>query len=381
MEPKNIAAIKESLGEWHKLDLILNRISRNLKKRGSQLEKERGELEAVIAAVNDAILAVDREMNIRYYNAALALFFDQKEGGVLGRNLKEVIRNHPIIEAFQKALKEQKPQRMETELELSMDPTSHFFEVSISPFFDEKKTRARGAVAVFHDMTEYKRIGKVRMDFVANASHELKTPLTSVRGYLSPIRESCGDKPDLKEVFQVVENNLDRLERLISDLLELSKIESMEVIPKQDMDIPPVTENILAQLQSPIQAKNQKVSVVYDVAQFVCNRELLEHIMINLIENAVKYCPRESNIRLRWGLKKDHVFFSVKDNGPGIESHHQGRLFERFYRIREESTQNIKGTGLGLSIVRHSVQKLGGTVDIKSAPGLGSEFLCYFPSR
>ncbi len=376
---KNSPVIRESQGEWYQLDMVLNRISRDLRKRKAELEKERGELEAVIATANDAILAVDRDMNIRYYNGAMSLFFDQKEEGKWGHNLREVIRNSPIIETFQKALKERSPQRIQTELELSRDSAIHFFEVSISPFFDEKKIRTRGAVAIFHDMTEYKRIGKVRMDFVANASHELKTPLTSIQGYLDHIRESCLDKSHLNEAFEVVDNNLNRLSRLINDLLELSKIESAEVIQKYKLQVSEATENVLSQLQSSIQRKKHHLSIVYDVTELTTNRDILEQIMTNLMENAIKYCPDSSDIKLRWGVRNNHMFFSIKDNGPGIESHHQGRLFERFYRVRNEINQNTKGTGLGLSIVRNSMQKLGGTVDVKSVPGLGSEFICYFP--
>ncbi len=141
---KNNPVIGESWGEWYQLDRVLNKISRDLKKRKAELEKERGELEAVIAAANDAILAVDRDMNIRYYNGALSLFFDQKEEETLGHNLREVIRNSPIIEAFQRALKERTPQRIQTELEFSRDSSLHFFEISISPFFDEKKSVPTG---------------------------------------------------------------------------------------------------------------------------------------------------------------------------------------------------------------------------------------------
>lgn len=370
--------IGEKWDEWCQLDGTLNKVSRDLKKRKAQLEKERGELEAVIAAANDAILAVDRDMNIRYYNGALSLFFDQKEEESLGRNLMEVIRNGPIIEAFQRGLKEHIPQRIQTEMEFSGDSTVHFFEVSISPFFDEKKTRVHGAVAIFHDMTEHKRIGKVRMDFVANASHELKTPLTSIQGYMDHIKESCQEKSHLNEAFEVVENNLNRLSRLINDLLQLSKIESAEAVKKEKFQVSEITENILLQLQSSIKNKKHQLSTIYDVKELVTNREVLEQIIINLIENAIKYCPDFSNIRLHWGVKNHCVFFSIKDNGPGIESHHQGRLFERFYRVRDERNRKIEGTGLGLSIVRNSMQKLGGTVDVKSVPGLGSEFICYF---
>lgn len=371
--------IKESRGEWFQLDLALNKISKDLKRKKADVEKERGELEAVITAANDAILAVDKDMNIRYYNAPMALFFDQKEEGNWGRKLKEVIRNQNIIEAVERAVKEKKTQRVQTSQELSIDSTVHYFEISISPFLDEKKNKTRGAVAIFHDITEHKKIEKVRMDFVANASHELKTPLTSIQGYLDFIKQNLANQNELSEAFQVVDNNLSRLNRLISDLLELSKIESAESVLKENLETKVVTDQIIHDLKSNIEEKKHNVSKNFDASLVLTNKDLLEHVMVNLIENAIKYCPESSEIKIKWGQTDQYVFFSVKDNGPGIESYHQGRLFERFYRVRDEKNQHAKGTGLGLSIVRNTMQKLGGSVDVKSAPGLGSEFICYFP--
>ena len=234
-------------------------------------------------------------------------------------------------------------------------------------------------MALFHDITEHKRIGKVRMDFVANASHELKTPLTSIHGYLDHIKESCLDKPGLKGVFEVVENNLNRLGRLINDLLQLSKIETAGVIQKKEVQVLEVTEDILTQLQSSIQNRKHHISTKYDVKVLKTNRDILEQVITNLIDNAIKYCPESSEIKIHWGYGKSSVFFSVKDNGPGIESYHQGRLFERFYRVRDSVSHQTEGTGLGLSIVRNSMEKLKGAVDVKSVPGLGSEFICHFP--
>lgn len=376
---KQGAVIEESRGEWYQLDLNLNKISKDLKRRKADLEKERGELEAVITAANDAVLAIDKDMNIRYYNSPMAVFFDQKDEGIWGRKLKEVIRNQNIIEAFQLVLDEKKSHRVQIVQNLNIDSSSHYYQLSLSPFFDEKKTKIRGAVAIFHDITEHKKTEKIRMDFVANASHELKTPLTSIQGYMNYIRENSQDKTQLKEAFEIVENNVNRLNHLISDLLELSKIESSELGALQEVEIPQLTEDLISQLKDQIVFKGHDLVYSCDLPVLHSSKELLEHIFINIVENAIKYCPPSSKIRIQWGVSGKMGFLSVKDNGPGIESFHQGRLFERFYRVRDEANQNIKGTGLGLSIVRNSMSKLGGTVDVKSAPGLGTEFICYFP--
>ncbi len=378
---KNQQVIKESRGEWYLLDLNLNKISKDLKRKKAEIEKERGELEAIITAANDPVLAIDQAMNIRYYNAPMALFFDQKEEGHWGKPLKEVIRNHNITEAFQKALVEQKSQWLQTTHELSADSATHHYKISISPFLDEEKLKSHGAVAIFHDITELKKLEKVRVDFVANASHEFKTPLTSIQGYLNLIKDSCKNIEGTKEAFTTVENNLNRLNRLVSDLLQLSKIEATETLAHSEVNIQSLTESIVEDLKSSIEEKKHHLTLKYDFESFDSNPELIEHILTNLLENAIKYCSEGSEIRVHWGMKDKMVSLSVKDNGPGIESYHQARIFERFFRVRDEKTQFIKGTGLGLSIVRHALQKLGGAVDLKSAPGMGSDFICYFPLK
>lgn len=373
--------IRESRGEWYQLDLALGKIAKDLNRKKAEVKKERGELEAVISAANDAILAVDRDMNIRYYNAPMAVFFDQPEEEIWGRRLTEVIRNQNIIEAIEKSLKTRASERVQTSHELSIDSTTHYFQLSVSPFFDEQKNKTRGAVAIFHDITEHKKVDKVRMDFVANASHELKTPLTSIQGYLDVIRSSGTKDPQVNEAFKIVDNNLSRLNRLISDLLKLSKVEAAEAVAVESLQSHLVTEEVLIPLRELINQKKHNVSMPTQDIQVVANRELLDHVITNIVENAVKYCPPGSDIKISWGVRGSYTYMSVKDNGPGIESYHQGRLFERFYRVRDEKNQHAKGTGLGLSIVKNTMQAMEGTVDVKSAPGLGTEFICYFPNK
>ena len=379
LSPKRSEPIKENRGEWYQLDLLLNKIWRDLKRKKDDVAKERGELEAVITAATDAILAVDKDMNIRYYNAPMAILFDQKDEGNWGRKLKEVIRSQKIIEGFEKAFRLKVSQQVEASQELAADASLHHFQVSISPFVDDKKQKVRGAVAIFHDISEHKKLDKVRMDFVANASHELKTPLTSIQGYIDFIKTSCKGQSELGEAFEVVESNIERLGQTIQDLLELSRIEAAENAATTEVDTLAVTEDVMRRIESRFSKKNQELIFRYQAKNIVANGDLLQHVLTNLIENANKYCGEGAQIKVNWGENPEAWTLSVKDNGPGIESYHQGRLFERFYRVRDEQTKGVKGTGLGLSIVRHCMLKMGGIVDIKSAPGLGTEFICYFP--
>ncbi|MCJ8277701.1 MAG: ATP-binding protein [Bdellovibrionales bacterium] len=264
--------------------------------------------------------------------------------------------------------------------ELAIDSSLHYFDISISPLFNDKRSKSRGAVAIFHDITEHKKTEKVRMDFVANASHELKTPVTSVKGYLDIIKMKADpEDSDLKMAFEVIDKNIFRLNRLVSDLLDLSKIESSDEIEKEVIHVQELTENILGELNSQWKSKDHDIETIFEIESLPANRDYIEQTLINLIENAIKYCPEKSKIRIRWCNSESGYCLSVKDNGPGIESYHQGRLFERFYRVRDEESQQTQGTGLGLSIVRHAMQKQGGYVDLKSTPGLGTDFVCMFP--
>ena len=389
MRKKALPPLEESRGEWYSLDLALNKINRDLKKRKADVVRERSELEALVSSANDAILAIDEKKNIRYYNGPMSAFLEQKEEGSWGKTLQSVIRNQSVLEAFDRALATGEVQRIEFSHQMALDSSIRFFDVSISALINDRKNRTFGAVAIFHDITEHKKVEKVRMDFVANASHELKTPLTSIKGYLTMLRDQIASErgeqvpsAQVTTTFEVMEKNLNRLNQLVSDLLNLTKIESSEVTGSEQIFTEDVTESIVQELSAQWQPKNQTLTRIYDCEQVAASRDYLEQVLINLLENAIKYCGEGAEIRIRWWQANDNIVLSVKDTGPGIESYHLGRLFERFYRVRDdERVQQASGTGLGLSIVRHAMLKQGGEVDVKSAPGLGTEFLCYFPNQ
>ena len=372
--------LKEEKGEWYQLDLLLNKINRDIKRGKADVERERGELEALVSAANDAILAVDMEQNIRYYNAPMAMLLDQKEEGSWGKTLKDVFRSPGVLSAFDKTLNLGRVEKVQLSHQLNMDSSHHYFNVSISPLRDEKKNKVHGAIAIFHDITEQKKTEKLRIDFVANASHELKTPVTSIQGYLSLLKGKVGADEETQKTFDVIEKNVKRLNALVGDLLQLTKMEESEDLAKENINTLEITESIFSELEPLWKARQQTLHVVSESPSVFANRPCLEQTLINLVSNAIKYCQNEAEIRVTWEKSENGYILRVKDNGPGIESYHMGRLFERFYRVRElEQSVQVKGTGLGLAIVRHAMLNQGGTVDVKSAPGLGTEFICFFP--
>jgi len=383
---KNFAPISGDQGEWFELDLGLTRMNRELARRRSEIDLERGELGALLSATSDPTLAIDEKNNIRYCNLALVELTELPEEDLIEKPLRQVFQNHELDQALNRARKTKTLVKVQLKSRLSSIHPLRHYSLSLSPMGDHKKLKGH-VVVVFHDITEQKRVEKVRMDFVANASHELKTPMTSAKGYLSMIKshkedESSERDPVLARSIQGLEKNLVRLQNLVSDLLQLSKVEGRDELPSAFIDPEYLTESLVEELASQWRSKRQRIECRYDIESVWGNEELIEKIILNLVGNAIKYSHDSCLIKIHWFSKGNHALLSVKDNGPGIESYHLNRIFERFYRVRDgRENLEIEGTGLGLSIVRHCVLAHGGGVDVKSAPGLGTEFLCTFPKK
>jgi two-component system phosphate regulon sensor histidine kinase PhoR len=233
-----------------------------------------------------------------------------------------------------------------------------------------------GAVlAVFVDVTELRRLEAVRRDFVANASHELRTPLTVVRAAAETLRH-VADNPDKQEHFiELIEHNADTLERLIADMLELARIESGEMkLHVEPVQLASAVHAVTAQHAH--RADLKRITLVNEAADIAvrADRRVLEHVLDNLIDNALKYCPEGSFVRIQSSVADTIVRVSVVDNGPGIGFEHIDRIFERFYRVDTGRSRALGGTGLGLSIVKHFVEAMGGTVSVESRVGVGSTF-------
>jgi two-component system phosphate regulon sensor histidine kinase PhoR len=233
-----------------------------------------------------------------------------------------------------------------------------------------------GVLAVFVDVTELRRLESIRRDFVANASHELRSPLTTVRAAAETLRTVDNDQEAAERFIELIQRNAERLANLIDDLLELSRIESRDLrLDMEELDLSTVAERTISQHAHRAQLKTIEVSHDFSDAPHVrADRRALEHILGNLIDNALKYCPEGAQVRMSAAPEPTRVRVFVSDTGPGIASEHQPRIFERFYRVDAGRSRELGGTGLGLSIVKHLVEALGGTVSVESRVGAGSTF-------
>jgi two-component system phosphate regulon sensor histidine kinase PhoR len=256
--------------------------------------------------------------------------------------------------------------------------------LSVAPLKDAESGEIFGAVGIFHDVTELKQAEQIRIEFVGNASHELRTPITSIKGYVETLKEDLKTKnyDGAEQFVGIISRNVDRLTFLVNDLLDLSALESGGELKKVQVSTQEVTEAALKQLETRRANRKQTVNVIDHVRTVMADSQRVEQVLLNLIDNAIKYTPEGRQIDVTWDLQGDDVILKVKDNGAGIAFEHQSRLFERFYRVDAGRSREQGGTGLGLAIVKHIMIKHGGSIRLVSEPGRGSgsEFICTFPN-
>ena len=229
-----------------------------------------------------------------------------------------------------------------------------------------------GAIFVVRDITKIRHLERVRRDFIANISHELRTPITTILMNVEALMdESIDDR-----FVNAIHRNADRLSLLVNGLLDLSRIESGDVeLTLQQLELLPLVDRVCGALDSLVQKKQQRLEVdIPDGCLAVVDVQAIEQILTNLVSNAIKYAPTTSVIVIRTRLQGEHLVIEVEDNGQGISLKHQKRLFERFYRVDKGRSRDEGGTGLGLAIVRHLVEAMGGEVGVRSAKPHGSIF-------
>ena len=243
-----------------------------------------------------------------------------------------------------------------------------------------------GAVVVLNDVTRLKRLEAVRRDFVANVSHELKTPVTSIKGFAETLEDGALDDPETARRFVgIIVGQADRLNSIIADLLSLSTLEQREGesrLTLEDADICEVMRVAVEVCEPKAQAKGIGITVACAACLLPSvNMPLLEQAVVNLVDNAVKYSPEGSAVEVGLTETADEVVVFVVDQGPGVPREHLPRLFERFYRVDKARSRDLGGTGLGLAIVKHIAQAHGGSVSVDSVVGRGSTFRIHVPKR
>ena len=371
---------KEPYGEWSQLESSLENIRKDLRTKTENLRLEREELATLMGAISDAILAVDTEGVPLFFNTRFAVLFGNGDP-LQSRTIRlwEMFRAPEILDAFKAALQEAKTASVKAIALEEVKGSKRFFSLSVAPL-RKGSGDVYGAVGVFHDVTELKAAEQIRIDFVANVSHELRTPLTAIKGYTDTlVQDALEGKPVSGDFLAVVARNTDRLISLISDLLDLSSLESTDIMQKSQVNTTEITARVLKQLGSSFADKKQIIEAKVNVPMVTVDPSRLEQVLVNLLDNASKYTPQGGKIEITWDNEDREIVLRVRDNGPGIPAEHHSRLFERFYRVDKARSREQGGTGLGLAIVKHILQRHGGSVSVESQIGHGSVFICRFP--
>ena len=365
--------------EFGQLATKLNRLSQDLDNRMTKLSESHERQATVLGGMLEGVIAVDRRERVVFANAAAARIFDFRPGMVEGRRLLEVVRNHTLDEAVTAALATRQPQRFESTQE-SGDKMSVAIQATPLP-----GDPCPGVVLVMHETTELRRLESLRRDFVANVSHELKTPLSSIKAYAETLRNGALSDPQASVTFvERIQEQADRLHHLILDMLSLARIESdQEVFEIGSVSVEEVVEACLAAYRPA--ADGKKIQLVAEPQTADCHvqadPEGLREILDNLVDNAIKYTPESGRVIVRWrameeaGVEGGKVAtIEVEDTGIGISPDALPRVFEQFYRVDKARSRELGGTGLGLAIVKHLAQSFGGGVFARSQSGRGSTF-------
>ncbi len=345
----------------------LNRMAEELEAAVGALAAERSRFEAVLESMDEGVIALNARQQLTMINrAALGLLSLSTEHD--GSTLAERIPIPTLHELVGRALAGQPDRR---EFETLTSPPRQILAYA-SPLRSQQ-----GAVVVMHDVTEIRRLERIRRDFVANVSHELRTPVSIIRLNAETLLDGALERPEVARKFLEAQmRNADRLAALVSDLLEISRIEAgtYEIHP-DFIRVAPIVERIVESVQQIAEEKTLKITCeVPAELRAWADVQALEHVLLNLVDNAVKYTPAGGQIKVRARAEGERVRIEVEDNGPGIEPRHRARIFERFYRVDKGRSREVGGTGLGLAIVKHLAESMDGSVGVGPATPQGSIF-------
>jgi two-component system phosphate regulon sensor histidine kinase PhoR len=358
----------------------LNQMASQLDNRIKTIINQRNELETVLSSMREGVVAFDNRERIISMNRAASVLFECDPVECEDRNIQEVVRNLPLQQFIRKAISGREPE--EDDIVLYQNGEK-ILNLKSSPLLDAGQEQI-GTLVVINDVTQLRRLENMRKDFVANVSHEIKTPLTAIKGFVETLHRGGVDKPEEAERFLgIIQKHVDRLSSIIDDLLSLSKIEQEDERQTIQFELKPIRDIFRSAVQicrSKAEEKNIDINIsCEEELTSYFDPTLLEQAVVNLLDNAIKYSEPNSAIHLRASLNDAEVKIMVEDQGIGIAKKHLPRLFERFYRVDKARSRKMGGTGLGLAIVKHITQAHGGQVTVKSTLGRGSTFTIHLP--
>ncbi|MBF0490578.1 MAG: PAS domain-containing protein [Candidatus Omnitrophica bacterium] len=371
-----VLAPSDRLGD---VALNINELAQEIQRRLQEMTNEKEKLEAILSNMAEGVLVISAQERLLHLSPRFLDMFEVRSQDWSKKYYWEIIANQTINESIREAITHKKVLRRNITL---VHPQEIFFTVLISPVMDASGV-LMSVVAVFHDVTEFKKYERLRTEFVANVSHELKTPLTSIKGFVETLQAGAiDDKTHALRFLDIIAKQTRRLEDLVQDLLILSSLESKDVkMNFIQSGVASVISSVVLMKKKQMEEQGQtlEVDIAPDLPFILMDTQRMEQVFLNLLDNAVKFTPAGGKIKIKAGIEKRHIRVDIIDNGPGISSENLSRIFERFFRADKSRNQETGGTGLGLSIVKHIVEAHQGTVNVESTLGRGASFSVYLP--
>ena len=356
--------------------VIVYPLNKFLKSKDEEKSTEQIELRKILLHTTEGIIAFDREGKIALINPAAK------------RLLKISPEDNSFEDIFRKYDKNINMEKIiyldnwtSTTQKVLVDGIT--LNVLFSPFRDKKDIPA-GVIAFIPDIIEHERLDNMRKEFVADVSHELKTPITSIMGYSDTLLEGDYDEKTQKEFLGVIASEARRMAKLVTDLLELSRIDSnKKKVKKESFDLGKMVKESQAKLAIEIKKKKHQVEnfVTADVPPVFADKDDIQRVVLNILTNSIKYTPEGGLIKIYVGFVYNDAYIKIIDNGIGISEEDLNRIFERFYRVDKARSREFGGSGLGLSIAKEILDKNGGSIDIKSKLGEGTEVVIKVPTK
>lgn len=346
-----------------------------------EVESKNIQLKSIVKSISHGILAIDIEGNVLLINKeAKEMIKADLSTKVEGRNINAVIKDKDILREISKFIGSNK-----SNMSQITNKDDIVYNIKLDPvYLQSSKNVIIGSIINIEDVTERVRLENMRSDFVANVTHELKTPLTSISGFVETLR--INDNIDIStrnRFLGIIETESDRLKRLIDDILLLSFIENKEQECFEDIDIYSVFKEVYELTYTSAKVKDIDIEYNFEHENMIIksNRDYIKQIFLNLVDNAIKYTPNGGIVTTEVRYDDNYIIIKVIDNGIGISKEDKTRIFERFYRVDKARSRDVGGTGLGLAIVKHIVKSLHGTIDVESELNIGTKFIVKIPKK
>lgn len=370
-------------GELGELSKNFNYMIQIMDSTIEEVEYKHLQLTSIVKSISHGILAIDIKGNILLINdiAKEMLKCDLKTN-VEGSNFKFIVKDKKILEIFHKYVGSTQNEVIELDLRDNL-----VYRIKIDPvYLQDSKHAIIGSIINIEDITDLVKLENMRRDFVANVSHELKTPLTSITGFVETLKINDEiDKATRNHFLDIIEKESNRLKGLIEDILMLSSIENGQDLSYEQVKLFDIFKEVCEITQYIASSKNIEVSYDFEDEEvhILGIRDNIKQIFLNLVDNGIKYTPENGRIQVIQYYDKDkqNIILEFKDNGIGIPKESLNRIFERFYRVDKARSRDIGGTGLGLAITKHMVKSLGGNIEVNSILGVGSDFIVIIPQN